>query len=262
MFRRAKLMIADIEPEMLAAATRHDGVLVASLSLTGEHRAPLAASSRLSSGRGPADCFCSDDPAPAAHCPGTPGRRDGRTSATSRRNPARLQAPGRPSRHAGLVAADPTDETRRAAIERQIQLASETRGHATSIATMPSSSSRSPASARRCHQLRRIALPVPGSGGLEVRRISGCGDVGSRAVGPLRRAPADARCGVAAFRGDRVAESASTSRACPAPDRRQLAQLHERRLTRPERPSPLGISRVALADAVGGIMGRWTTAGA
>src|SRR3954453_16161544 len=34
MFRRAKLMIGDIDPEMLTAAARDDGVLVASLSLT------------------------------------------------------------------------------------------------------------------------------------------------------------------------------------------------------------------------------------
>ncbi len=43
MFRRAKLMIADIEPEMLAAATSHDGVLVASLSLTDERHGPRCA---------------------------------------------------------------------------------------------------------------------------------------------------------------------------------------------------------------------------
>ena len=34
MFRRAKLMLGDIDPEMLVAAIRDDGVLVASLSLT------------------------------------------------------------------------------------------------------------------------------------------------------------------------------------------------------------------------------------
>ena len=43
MFRRAKLMIGDIEPEMLAAATRDDGVLVASLSLTDERGGPRCA---------------------------------------------------------------------------------------------------------------------------------------------------------------------------------------------------------------------------
>ena len=43
MFRRAKLMIGDIEPEMLAAATREDGVLVASLSLTDERGGPRCA---------------------------------------------------------------------------------------------------------------------------------------------------------------------------------------------------------------------------
>ena len=43
MFRRAKLMIADIEPEMLAAAARDDGVLVASLSLTDERGCPRCA---------------------------------------------------------------------------------------------------------------------------------------------------------------------------------------------------------------------------
>ena len=34
MFRRAKLTVDDVDPEMLAAAIRDDGVLVASLSLT------------------------------------------------------------------------------------------------------------------------------------------------------------------------------------------------------------------------------------
>ena len=43
MFRRAKLMIGDIEPEMLAAAARVDGVLVASLSLTDERGGPRCA---------------------------------------------------------------------------------------------------------------------------------------------------------------------------------------------------------------------------
>jgi hypothetical protein len=43
MFRRAKLMIGDIEPELLAAATRVDGVLVASLSLTDERGCPRCA---------------------------------------------------------------------------------------------------------------------------------------------------------------------------------------------------------------------------
>ncbi len=48
MFRRAKLMFADIEPEMLAVAAREDGVLVASLSLTDEcgGRAARASSRR------------------------------------------------------------------------------------------------------------------------------------------------------------------------------------------------------------------------
>ena len=41
MFRRAKLMVSDIEPEMLAAAARDDGVLVASLSLTTSAADPL-----------------------------------------------------------------------------------------------------------------------------------------------------------------------------------------------------------------------------
>jgi hypothetical protein len=42
-FRRAKLMIGDIEPELLAAAARVDGVLVASLSLTDERGCPRCA---------------------------------------------------------------------------------------------------------------------------------------------------------------------------------------------------------------------------
>ncbi len=43
MFRRAKLMIDDIEPAMLAAAARDEGVLVASLSLTDEQGCPRCA---------------------------------------------------------------------------------------------------------------------------------------------------------------------------------------------------------------------------
>ena len=43
MFRRCKLMIAAINPEMLAAAARDDGVLVASLSLTDERGVPRCA---------------------------------------------------------------------------------------------------------------------------------------------------------------------------------------------------------------------------
>ena len=43
MFRRAKLMIADIDPEMLAGVARDDGVLVASLSLTDERGCPRCA---------------------------------------------------------------------------------------------------------------------------------------------------------------------------------------------------------------------------
>jgi hypothetical protein len=43
MFRRAKLMFADIEPELLAAAARDDGVLIASLSLTDERGCPRCA---------------------------------------------------------------------------------------------------------------------------------------------------------------------------------------------------------------------------
>jgi hypothetical protein len=43
MFRRAKLMVADIDPELLAAAARDDGVLVASLSLTDEQGCPRCA---------------------------------------------------------------------------------------------------------------------------------------------------------------------------------------------------------------------------
>ena len=43
MFRRAKLMIGDIEPDMFAAASRDDGVLVASLSLTDDRGGPRCA---------------------------------------------------------------------------------------------------------------------------------------------------------------------------------------------------------------------------
>jgi hypothetical protein len=43
MFRRAKLMIGDIEPALLADAARTDGVLVASLPLTDEHGCPRCA---------------------------------------------------------------------------------------------------------------------------------------------------------------------------------------------------------------------------
>ena len=43
MFRRAKLMIGDIEPALLAAAAGADGVLVASLSLTDERGCPRCA---------------------------------------------------------------------------------------------------------------------------------------------------------------------------------------------------------------------------
>ena len=43
MFRRAKLMIGDIEPELLAAAARDGGVLIASLSLTDERGGPRCA---------------------------------------------------------------------------------------------------------------------------------------------------------------------------------------------------------------------------
>jgi hypothetical protein len=42
-FRRAKLMIGDIEPELLAAAARVDGVLVASLPLADERGGPRCA---------------------------------------------------------------------------------------------------------------------------------------------------------------------------------------------------------------------------
>jgi hypothetical protein len=43
MFRRAKLMLADVEPAMLAAAIRDDGVLVASISLTDPRGGPRCA---------------------------------------------------------------------------------------------------------------------------------------------------------------------------------------------------------------------------
>jgi hypothetical protein len=43
MFRRAKLMVSDIDPELLAAAARADGVLVASLPLTDEQGCPRCA---------------------------------------------------------------------------------------------------------------------------------------------------------------------------------------------------------------------------
>ena len=42
MFRRAKLMVSDIEPRVLSAAA-HDGVIVASLSLTDERGGPRCA---------------------------------------------------------------------------------------------------------------------------------------------------------------------------------------------------------------------------
>ena len=43
MFRRAKLMVGDIDPEMLVAAIRDDGALVASLSLTDQCGGPRCA---------------------------------------------------------------------------------------------------------------------------------------------------------------------------------------------------------------------------
>jgi len=43
MFRRAKLMVNDIEPELLAGAARIDGTLVASLPLTDERGCPRCA---------------------------------------------------------------------------------------------------------------------------------------------------------------------------------------------------------------------------
>ncbi|MDQ3469763.1 MAG: DUF5990 family protein [Actinomycetota bacterium] len=43
MFRRAKLMIADIEPDLLTATAAGDGNLVATIGLTDACRAPLCA---------------------------------------------------------------------------------------------------------------------------------------------------------------------------------------------------------------------------
>lgn len=43
MFRRAKLMVGDIDPDLLAAASRDDGWLVATVSLTDEHGCPRCA---------------------------------------------------------------------------------------------------------------------------------------------------------------------------------------------------------------------------
>lgn len=43
MFRRAKLMVADIEPSLLADAAAADGSLVAQLGLTDGHGCPLCA---------------------------------------------------------------------------------------------------------------------------------------------------------------------------------------------------------------------------
>ncbi len=43
MFRRAKLMAADIEPELLAAAAAEDGTLVATIGLTDESGCPRCA---------------------------------------------------------------------------------------------------------------------------------------------------------------------------------------------------------------------------
>lgn len=43
MFRRAKLMMGDIDPDLLATAARDDGVLVASVSLTDERGGPRCA---------------------------------------------------------------------------------------------------------------------------------------------------------------------------------------------------------------------------
>ena len=43
MFRRAKLMVADIDPELLAAAAASDSVLTASLALTDERGGPRCA---------------------------------------------------------------------------------------------------------------------------------------------------------------------------------------------------------------------------
>jgi hypothetical protein len=43
MFRRAKLMVGDIDPDLLAAAARDDGRLTAAVSLTDEHGCPRCA---------------------------------------------------------------------------------------------------------------------------------------------------------------------------------------------------------------------------
>ena len=43
MFRRAKLMVADIDPDLLAAAAADDGSLVATIGLTDERGAPRCA---------------------------------------------------------------------------------------------------------------------------------------------------------------------------------------------------------------------------
>jgi hypothetical protein len=43
MFRRAKLMVSDIDPDLLAEAARDDRRLVASVSLTDEHGCPRCA---------------------------------------------------------------------------------------------------------------------------------------------------------------------------------------------------------------------------
>ena len=43
MFRRAKLMVGDIDPDLLAAAARDDGQLVATVSLTDERGCPRCA---------------------------------------------------------------------------------------------------------------------------------------------------------------------------------------------------------------------------
>jgi hypothetical protein len=43
MFRRAKLMVADIDPELLAAAAGDDGALVATIGLTDERGGPRCA---------------------------------------------------------------------------------------------------------------------------------------------------------------------------------------------------------------------------
>ncbi len=43
MFRRAKLMVGDIDPDLLVAAARDDGRLVATVSLTDDHGCPRCA---------------------------------------------------------------------------------------------------------------------------------------------------------------------------------------------------------------------------